>query len=900
MATVTATVDHRNHLHLESIPVVDLRLLSQPELLSLSLCSSSPSLSNAETELFTPKIDRSVFNESAGSRKQTFFRLRFGGSRSHLHDQHSSPSSEPFASPLNLNPGSLDEESSNALSLLKSLFNIDDSMPANPEIDEPYDDKDLVPVQIEYPNGNSSLQNIPVDIVSCSVGKRKRGRPRKDGKDNWLIESERLPVEECKETETLYKPNETPDAVNSSSCNGGKRRRGRPRKEESQGRMIGNEQKKFESEIESAALGNVEQILGIEEELRRRTEGIVTEAQLFEFMGGLEGEWLTKNHKKRIVDAAGFGNVLPQGWKLSLFVKRRGNLFWLACSRYISPNGQQFVSCKEVSSYLLSFGGLKDSSLETSNIVDSGIDFGVKPSSGNLTNTNKSSEFEKQAPLQRMDSPREVQRVEIIKCHKCTMTFNLQDDFICHLLSSHKGSAMSSGHGTPTIEEVKNKSEKYECQFCHELFEESNCYSSHIGIHIENNTKKVEGFVGEQNIVQPINSSGNNEMGPGFHCSESNENPLVQTFTDNNNECNLLSRDEQDKVNRKEKVLAEKNCDKQGKFYSAIGNKGDVNDTAAAADLNVCLGSENVLFTADKQGISQPSRKTDVGFSLPVDEKKRVFASNTSFLAPNAKGNIITDMNIEDRHFPSFLKGMEADLKDKATRDERKAGRADTSTGLDNVRADAKHENYSEGYSLIPTGNKQGVNLVDHLKGASVTIDSAHERGSGCLTSSKDDQTRVVNNNSILVSGTVVDPKSIMVNESANIDPTVCFQSHFPLKKHSHEKSETVLLTSHGRDQVFPSDNNAFKVFNRTVEMSELEKAQNSRGLIQGVNRHGSGVAANIMASVEHEKTKDRQFGPSSYKKHIPAHQSINRVKGLRAFSINNMLISKTVTMKIV
>ncbi|KAK8544552.1 hypothetical protein V6N13_026052 [Hibiscus sabdariffa] len=867
----TATVDNRNHLqlHLESIPVVDLRLLSQPELLSLSLCTSSPSPSNSETELFTPKIDRSIFNESAGSRKQTFFRLRFAAPRSHLHHQHSSPSPEPFPPPLNLNPESLDEESSSTLSLFKSLFNIDESLTANPESDEPYDDKDLVPVQIEYPTGNSILHNIPVDIVSSSsgVGKRKRGRPRKDGKDNWLIESERLPVEEYKETETLYKPNETPDAGNSSSCNGGKRRRGRPRKEESQSRMIGSEQKKFDCEIERAALGNVEEILGIEEELRRRTEGIVSEAQLFEFMGGLEGKWATKSQKKRIVDAAGFGNVLPQGWKLMLFVKRRGSHFWLACSRYISPNGQQFVSCKEVSSYLLCFGGLKDSILETSNLVDRNIGFAVKPSSGNLPITYRSSEHEKQPPLQGMGSPREVQRAEIIKCHKCNMTFSLQDDFICHLLSSHKGSEMSSGHGTSTNEEVKNKNGKYECQFCHELFEERNCYSSHLQIHIENNMKKVEGSVGEQNSIQPLNSASNNEIGPDIRCSESIENHLVQTLTDNNHECNLSFLDEQDKVNRNERVLAEKNCDKQSKFYCAADNKGDVNDAAVAADLNVCLGSENVLFTADNEESSQPSRKIDVGFALPV-ERKRELASSTSFLAPNARGNMFTDENIEGRHFPSFLKGMEADLKDKATRDDRKAGCADTSIGLDNVRIDAKQENYSEGYSLIPPGKKQRVNLVDHLKGASVTIDSAHERGSGCgFTLSKDDQTCAINNNSILVSGRLDDPGSIMANESANIDPTVCFQSHLPMKKHSQEKSETVLLASHGREQIFPSDNNAFKVFSRTVEMSELDEAQNSRGLIQGVNRHDSGVGVNILASVKHGKTEDRQFGPSSYKK---------------------------------
>ncbi|KAG4162432.1 hypothetical protein ERO13_D01G114901v2 [Gossypium hirsutum] len=867
----SATVDHRNHLHIESIPVVDLRLLSQPDLLSLALCSSSPSPSNAETELFTPKIDRSVFNESAGSRKQTFFRLRFAAPRSHLHHQHSSPPSEPFPSrSLYLNPESLDEESSNALSLLKSLFNIDDSLPANPEADEPYDDKDLVPVQIEYPNGNSGLQNIPVDIVSSSLRKRKRGRPRRDGKDNWLIESEPLAIEEYKEMKTFDRPNETADAGNSSSCNEGKRRRGRPRREESQSRVIASEEKKVESEIEKAAFVNVEAILGIEEELRRRTEGIVTEVQLLEFMKGLEGEWASKSQKKRIIDAAGFGNVLPKGWKLMLFVKKRAGHCWLACSRYISPNGQQFVSCKEVSSYLLSFGGLKGSSVETLSHADNGIDLGVKPTPGNLPITCRSSENETRAPLLKIGSPREVQRAETIKCHKCTMTFNLQDDFICHLLSSHKGSAMSSGHGTPANEEVKIKNGKYECQFCHQLFEERNCYSSHLGIHMENNMKKVEGSVGEQNTVQPLNSAGSNEIGPGFRCSESNENALVETFTDKyNHEGSLLSNDEQDKVNMNEKVLADRNCDTKSKFCFVTDNKGDITDATAAADLNVCLGSENILFTSDKEGISRPSDKIDVGFAVnSMEEKKREMASNTSFLAPNAKGNMFTDENTEDGHFPSFLKGMEVDLKDKATRDDPKAGCADTSTELSNVRIDTVQGNYSEGCSLIPSGNKQRVNLVDHLKGASVTTDSTHERGSGCgLNSSKGDQTCVINNSLILVSGTLDDPESIMVNESANIDPTICFQSHLPMKKPSQEKSETVLLTSHGREQIFPSDNNAFKAFSRTVEVSELDGAQNYRGLSPGVNSRNSGVDPNILASFKHEKTKDRLFGPSSYKK---------------------------------
>lgn len=58
----------------DSIPVIDLRLLTQSEINNLAL--SSPNSFNLETlSDIVPKIDRSVFNESAGSRKQTYSRL---------------------------------------------------------------------------------------------------------------------------------------------------------------------------------------------------------------------------------------------------------------------------------------------------------------------------------------------------------------------------------------------------------------------------------------------------------------------------------------------------------------------------------------------------------------------------------------------------------------------------------------------------------------------------------------------------------------------------------------------------------------------------------------------------------------------------------------------------------
>ncbi|KAJ7965721.1 Methyl-CpG-binding domain-containing protein 8 [Quillaja saponaria] len=82
-----------HHLHIESLPLIDLRLLSQSELYSLSLCSSSSSSPldrRCDDDVVIPKIDRSVFNESAGSRKQTFSRLRLAPRNSQMPPSSSS------------------------------------------------------------------------------------------------------------------------------------------------------------------------------------------------------------------------------------------------------------------------------------------------------------------------------------------------------------------------------------------------------------------------------------------------------------------------------------------------------------------------------------------------------------------------------------------------------------------------------------------------------------------------------------------------------------------------------------------------------------------------------------------------------------------------------------------
>lgn len=50
-----------------------------------------------------------------------------------------------------------------------------------------------------------------------------------------------------------------------------------------------------------------------------------------------------------------------------------------------SPNGQQFVSCKEVSSYLLSFSGLQDASQPRSGYTDENFQLASKMDFGDVS-----------------------------------------------------------------------------------------------------------------------------------------------------------------------------------------------------------------------------------------------------------------------------------------------------------------------------------------------------------------------------------------------------------------------------------------------------------------------------------------------------------------------------------
>ncbi|RLN04077.1 hypothetical protein C2845_PM13G20740 [Panicum miliaceum] len=117
----------------ELLPVVDLRALSQSDLDALATAAASAHAlaprSCPDADPLPPlTIDRAVFNESAGSRKQTFSRLRLGTA--------SSSNSSPSARPASTHPSTArsDPDSDLVACHLRRLFVPDDpSLPTPPE-----------------------------------------------------------------------------------------------------------------------------------------------------------------------------------------------------------------------------------------------------------------------------------------------------------------------------------------------------------------------------------------------------------------------------------------------------------------------------------------------------------------------------------------------------------------------------------------------------------------------------------------------------------------------------------------------------------------------------------------------------------------------------------------------
>ncbi|XP_074263045.1 uncharacterized protein LOC141585876 isoform X2 [Silene latifolia] len=460
-----------DRLSLESIPTVDLRQLSQAELTALSLCSTQSFDLRRCDDVVIPKIDRSVFNESAGSRKQTFSRLRL------TKNPNPNPN-KPRAAAVNTAASTTADASvvsdsdradnARIVSLFKTLFNMNNGIAdvaedVDVDVDVDVNELALVPVSVQYCD----------DVVKAEEKKRE--------------EEEKERVSEREEREKVL-VNKNGEVVNLA---------------------------------ELAAKEDP-----YKEELRRRTEGRESAEALLGFITEVEGQWGSTRKKRKFVDACLFGDFLPVGWKVLIAIKKKLGRAWVFVRRYVSPNGRHFVSCKEVSSYLLSLTGPQElpekptlqgpdismvdnvasqnvnvDNVASQNVekIETNVEIPALPDlSQSKDHDNRqmdvqiSPNLERQVILSKDVRSGEIQEASGsgLSCHRCSSSFAGKEELLNHLLSCHKRKRRKSG---APVEEDVVKDRKYECQFCDKIFFERSSYFGHVGMHVKNYLKNGGG-----------------------------------------------------------------------------------------------------------------------------------------------------------------------------------------------------------------------------------------------------------------------------------------------------------------------------------------------------------------------------------------------------------------------
>ncbi|MCD7449630.1 hypothetical protein HAX54_000858 [Datura stramonium] len=458
MATVAPTYGPK----LEALAHIDISQLSQSELHALSLCSDSAYDLRHNNDVVIPQIDRSLFNESAGSRRQTYSRLRHQHHRSRVPGLHPS-TSQPKP------PSTSDPESHAILHFLKYFIHNPSSY--SPPPPPPLPPPPVPPPPMTQP-ATSGIQEKTLLLMNERDKKRKRGRKPKDNKQ--LKENGIRTV-----VEIVNRNGEVVD-LNNLENNGDKL---------------------------------------YSEELEKRTVGLQTEEEVFGFIRDLEGQWCSRRKRRKYVDASGFGDTLPIGWKLLLALRRRDGRVWVYCRRFVSPTGQQFISCKEASSYLRSHFLSGEANQPTQQVDDTvaksmnnfrsdtslvlSTDIRDNPHSLQKGDVAKHDIVahavvpSASAPdlhlsevcLMEMDNLPEVKVQDIFECYKCNLTYEEKNAYLQHLFSFHQRTTRRYRVGPSVGDGVIIRDGKYECQFCHKVFEERRSYNGHVGVHVRNNAR---------------------------------------------------------------------------------------------------------------------------------------------------------------------------------------------------------------------------------------------------------------------------------------------------------------------------------------------------------------------------------------------------------------------------
>lgn len=114
--------------------------------------------------------------------------------------------------------------------------------------------------------------------------------------------------------------------------------------------------------------------------------------------------------------------------------------------------------------------------------------------------------------LMGIDNLPDVQVKDLFECYKCNLTFHEKGAYLEHLFSFHQQTTKRIRVGPSVGEGVIIKDGKYECQFCHKVFEERRSYNGHVGVHVRTNSKGSEGVSAVAAVQKSIDAPSQNGL----------------------------------------------------------------------------------------------------------------------------------------------------------------------------------------------------------------------------------------------------------------------------------------------------------------------------------------------------------------------------------------------------
>ncbi|KAL2650188.1 hypothetical protein R1flu_018316 [Riccia fluitans] len=380
-STTTSLVKNEQHgevsyLDFISLPIIRLDEFDQDELRLLAQYSGDFSEAAFEN-IVIPKIDRRIFNESAGSRRQTYgkcFASRHWNTGSDNADdsEEEDEDSEPARSRSRGRPRkkrkkerkvNVPDKTRSAKAVARVIV----------ERKERLCLRDTTSQGGAEALGSSSvgirIQNLVSDSSDVSgwinsaektvmpTGTGKRGRPRKLGPNGLPINPPRP------DTLADYSSKNQKQEIVSLEVE--------EDFEEGPGRRTRKRRASANYSVASEAVDGRESkrrpergiILGRNGETDRKDEGVRTyygEEELMEILRQMEGKWSSAQMKRKFVDAIGF----PKGWTVLVGMRHTNDgRAYFDYREWRSPEGRIWTSYKEAAAYLLSTVG-KDICIE--------------------------------------------------------------------------------------------------------------------------------------------------------------------------------------------------------------------------------------------------------------------------------------------------------------------------------------------------------------------------------------------------------------------------------------------------------------------------------------------------------------------------------------------------------